>query len=199
VAYNPDIKIFALVKTGVLSKYLAQEGYPIPKDNEMVIGWKEAKRDENIFTDIGDFIPDFFGINTYVGGVLKRTDTIVDDMHFLGESQFNSLQGEEKAYVLLNQEKMPKLFLVVFENETRGLVLSEGDINSHKITDYYPIILGSAEAEMMRKEKLFTNAGDKIEDFFDKKVLIVGVLKPTGSVLDMMHLIPISKDMLVSK
>jgi hypothetical protein len=47
--------------------------------------------------------------------------------------------------------------------------------------------LGGKEAEMMIKEKMFSNVGDKIEDFFGKPVFIAGILEPTNTTLDMLH------------
>jgi len=52
--------------------------YPI------VMGSNEAKsmRDEKLFSAVGDSIKDFFGKDMIVFGVLKETNTSIDDMHF---------------------------------------------------------------------------------------------------------------------
>lgn len=52
------------------------------------------------------------------------------------------------------------------------------------------MLIGSAEAAMMREEKLFSKPGDKLKDFFGVgEMAIAGVLKPTGTILDNAHIV----------
>lgn len=52
------------------------------------------------------------------------------------------------------------------------------------------MIVGFEEAKIMKKEKLFENPGDTISNFFGvPSVKIVGILKPTGTLLDNSHII----------
>jgi len=52
------------------------------------------------------------------------------------------------------------------------------------------MLVGSEEALMMRKEKLFDKTGDSLSNFFGiPSMKIVGILKPTGTFLDYSHVI----------
>jgi hypothetical protein len=46
---------------------------------------------------------------------------------------------------------------------------------------------------MMRRNRLFSNVGDKIEGFFGVNVHVAGVLSKTGTSLDMMHVLPLAE------
>ena len=50
------------------------------------------------------------------------------------------------------------------------------------------LVLGYNEAKMMRENKLFSRVGDTIPNFFGSSTIkIVGILKPTGTLLDSYH------------
>lgn len=52
------------------------------------------------------------------------------------------------------------------------------------------MILGATEAQLMKKEWLFRAPGDEISDFFGvTSMKIVGILQPTGTFLDNVHII----------
>jgi hypothetical protein len=52
------------------------------------------------------------------------------------------------------------------------------------------VALGSQEAMMMRQEKEFSKIGDPLEDFAGKTgYSVTGILAPTGTVLDLAHII----------
>lgn len=79
----------------------------------------------------------------------------------------------------------PKLFLSVdripptAELKEGKNVIAEGEI-----------ALGASEAEMMIKERLIRGVGSELDNFFGlDKVRVVGILKPTGTMLDSYHLI----------
>jgi len=52
------------------------------------IGATEAEmmQKEQLFRKVGDTINDFFGNNIIVIGVLPKTGTLLDEMHFVGEN-----------------------------------------------------------------------------------------------------------------
>ena len=67
-----------------------------------------------------------------------------------------------------------------------GLKSSEGTLN---IKDG-EVVLGSMEADAMREEKLFSKIGDFIPGFNGlDRVRVVGILVPTGTVIDSLHII----------
>lgn len=199
VAYAPDgnIKLFALVNPAQLANIRAAEGTAVPGDDAMVLGSGEAAmmRKENLFTNVGSMLPDFFGIQTHVGGILVPTKDLSNDMHFLSETQFAAITGDEqKVFVTFTEKGMPKFFYRYESGDKYSLNLAEGnavDFASQTIDGktYEPLVLGANEAAMMRSELLFKNVGEKIDGFFGVNVVIVGVLKPTGTAVDMMHFV----------
>jgi hypothetical protein len=50
------------------------------------VGYEEAQmmKKENLFAKDGDIIPDFFGNDVILGGVIPQTKTSIDMMHFVG-------------------------------------------------------------------------------------------------------------------
>jgi hypothetical protein len=55
------------------------------------------------------------------------------------------------------------------------------------------MIMGFAEAQMMKEEGLFKQVGDSLSNFFGlPTVQIVGILAPTATVLDETHLLSVS-------
>lgn len=83
-------------------------------------------------------------------------------------------------------EKDPKLFLEVKDFESVNLAFAEG----RKAVNENEMVVGYDEAMMMRKEGLFANVGDVINNFFGvKEMKVVGILKPTGTMLDTYHLV----------
>jgi hypothetical protein len=207
VAYGPDgsIKIFTNAKNNALARFDAAEGGSIPEEDSMTIGFMEAAmmKNESLFAKPGDSLTNFFGIDRIsIGGVLKETGTPIDDMHFLGTNMFNKLDGEKgRIFSKLNPDSVPKMFyyLGIGETPPKKFVLEEGNMSGYEIHDlggvqYYPLVLGSNEAKMMREEHLFSQPGDVIRGFFGRNVVVVGVLKETNSGLDMMHFIPLQKN-----
>jgi len=205
------MKIFAAADSTYLSELRAEEGIVIPGRISAIIGYNEANRaeKEKIFSKIGDKI-EISGLSLTVGGILKKTDTPIDEFYFIGDKQFDKLEGElNKAFVRTTPEGIPKIFYTLKESNNvnndnvsnenvssnkLNLKLKQGDLANFKIHDmlgkkYYPLIIGSREAELMKKEKLFSEPGDVIKNFFGKDVLVVGVLEETGSVVDTTHFV----------
>ncbi len=116
-------------------------------------------------------------------------------------SLFNHLLQEDKMFTKKNVDGTIELFYYYTKEERTGdqieIELEEGDINSYQIhtiggKNYYPLILGMEEAEMMKDEGFFTEVGDPIKDFFGKNVVVVGIMKKTNGVLDLAHLTPLN-------
>jgi hypothetical protein len=200
-------KVFAHAKSAALANLSAAEGVSIPDGGSMVVGSAEGEmmKEEKIFTKPGDALTNFFGIDRIeIGGILAPTGTFVDDLHFLSTHDYGNLTGEEgRVFSKLTPEKAPKLFYSQGVNETvpEKFVLAEGNMSGYAIHDlggveYYPLVLGSNEAGMMREEKLFETTGDEIRGFFGKNVVVVGVLETTNSSFDMMHFVPLNETQL---
>ncbi len=82
-------------------------------------------------------------------------------------------------------ETNPKFFVQIGQGNI-SLPMAEGTGSLGKDE----MIIGSVEAEMMRKEKLFEKPGDSLQNFFGiPSMKIVGILKPTGTFLDNAHII----------
>jgi len=79
----------------------------------------------------------------------------------------------------------PKLFLGLDYFDPEAAKLKEG---TPRLADN-EIIIGAAEAAMMREEKLFQEPGDTLKNFFGlPEVKIAAILEPTGTPLDNYHL-----------
>jgi hypothetical protein len=206
VADGVALKLFALGSNNALVKLAAAEGESLPEATAIVIGSEEAAmmREEKLFTNTGDRLEGLFGIDTSVGGILEPTGTIIDDMHFASSEQYKKIDGEQgRVFIEFTSDGTPKVFYTRAEDEKMPvpLVFAEGDDDDYKVhtfggVTYYPVIIGSEEAAMMREEKLFERPGDFIKGFFGQNVLIAGILAPTNTSIDMMHIIPLDADAL---
>ena len=193
-------KLFTQADPARLKQYKAAEGANIPTTDSMVLGAAEANmmRKEKLFNSVGDEFESFFGIRTRIGGVLTPTNSTLDELHFLSKEQYDAIEGESnRAFILRTPEGMPKLFYTLGSTEDSPLqiTLAEGERTAYtprtiEGVTYYPVFIGSAEAAMMREEKLFTNVGDTIEGFFNTNIVIAGILAQTNTSVDMMHIIP---------
>lgn len=198
--FLPDgaFKVFILARNNKIMMLEPAEGDLLPESKTMILGSAEAAmmREERLFTDIGDPLNGFFGIDTAIGGVLKPRGDLADNAHFLSEGQFAAVQGDEgRIAVKTEPDGSPKFFYRYEATDPLpNLALAEGDIADYKTTEldgktYYPVILGAKEASMMRENRIFKEPGDTIDGLFGKDVIIVGILNETGSALDMMHLV----------
>lgn len=205
-AYAPDgsLKIFAHAKNNALATLRAAEGKRIPEDDSMTIGYTKAEmmKRENLFAKPGDSLTGFFGIpEISIEGLIEKTGTPVDMMHFLGSQNFANITGEEgRIYSRVTPAGVPKMFYYLAVNGAAPpkFVLAEGNMSGYTVRDlggvkFYPLVIGSDEAAMMREEKLFVAPGDEIRGFFGRDVVVVGVLEKTNTGLDMMHFIPVNE------
>lgn len=196
------MEVYVLAKNNALAKLRAAEGKPIPEPGTIVIGSQDAAmmKKEKEFSAIGDPLEEL-GVNMTVGGVLEKTGTFVDEVHFLSERQFELLNATEgRMFVKFTAEGAPKIFyrLAPGSGLPANLSLAEGSMDYyevHKIAgrEYYPVIIGSSEAKMMREEKLFSKPGDRLEGFFGQDVIVAGVLNASGTPADMVHFIPLEE------
>jgi hypothetical protein len=209
-AYTPDgkIKIFANALNNQMNKLDLTAGNNIPERNSMILGSEEANMmlEEKLFKEIGDPMNNFFGINTTIGGILKKTGMFMDDFHFLSSEQFKQLNGDsKKVFVVVEGEDDFSLFYTLLPGEKLpiGVSLVEGNISNYNYAvlkndiQYMPILLGFNEAEMMREEGEFNKIGDTLESVLGKKAIVIGVFNKTSTALDMMHFIPLEKSQVV--
>lgn len=83
-------------------------------------------------------------------------------------------------------EANPKLFLEVDQLDSKSLKIKEGT----SILNKNEMIVGYEEAMMMKKEKLIDKPGDVLKNFFGiPEMKVVGILEPTGTILDSYHLV----------
>ena len=67
-----------------------------------------------------------------------------------------------------------------------GLRIQEGTAT---FTNAAEMIIGSKEAQMMKNERLISKVGDSLTNFFGlPSVKIVGILAPTNTLLDEIHI-----------
>lgn len=94
-----------------------------------------------------------------------------------GDLKMNFGEGDPKVFTTLNVENI------------RGLNVSEGSLTIEDSS----MLVGYDEAMMMKNEKLFDKPGDVLNDFFGiSNMKVAGVLAPTGTVLDKMHIVNVS-------
>ena len=106
---------------------------------------------------------------------------------------------ENNFYIKTDSKGIQKLFYYHPIEDSIGIQLSEGNIEEYQIhsiggQNYYPLILGYEEAEIMRDEELFSNIGDPIKNFFGKNVVIIGVMQKTEGALDRAYFIPLNRE-----
>jgi hypothetical protein len=88
-------------------------------------------------------------------------------------------------------ENLPKLFVGV-NKLPESIMLAEGFSD---LSEQGSVILGAKEAAMMTEEGLISGINSEIPDFFGlPKLKVVGILAPTGTILDEYHIF--SKDSL---
>jgi len=80
---------------------------------------------------------------------------------------------------------IPKLFLGISQLPPE-IKLSEGSADLAPVGN---VVLGSTEASMMQEEGLINGVGSEIPNFFGlSRMKVVGILAPTGTLLDEFHL-----------
>ncbi|HMQ96237.1 MAG TPA: copper-translocating P-type ATPase, partial [Candidatus Saccharibacteria bacterium] len=194
VAFTKDgtPKLFAALNA-LPAELPAEQGISNVAGQSVVVGSSEAKmmQEEGLFKNVGDVLPDFFGAkNVRVAGILKPTGTLADTYHFISPDVFAELNKNAKLQIVAEDDGSTKLFYFTRNSEPAKLSDKISSTFPAKIGDntYYPVYIGSSEAEMMKNAKLFVKDGDMIKGFFGNNV-IVYTLPKTNSELDKMHFV----------
>ncbi len=188
-------KLFAAVNT-LPADFAIGSGSADMSNRGVVIGSDEAKmmQEEGLFKNVGDVLSSFFGAkNVTVVGILKPTGTLADSYHFLSPSVFAELNTAARLQVVAEENGSTKLFYFTQNATPEKLAGKIESTSSAKIgnSTYYPVYIGSNEAEMMKEAKLFKKDGDTIKGFFGNNA-IVYTLPKTDTALDTMHFIDAS-------
>jgi hypothetical protein len=152
------------------------------QDNQVILGFEEATmmQKEKLFTNVGDNLPSFFGLtNVKVIGILKSTGTPLDNYHLVSQNSFNGVKSGG-TITMVNSGDEWKYFY--FGDTSR--VYTPVKLGS---VSYLPIAIGSKEAALMQQEKLFKTVGDRLENLFGNKVMIIEVIPETNTLADSFH------------
>ncbi len=183
------------VESGDIGKNIAiAEGSRNLSSKSMIIGAEEAAmmKKEKLIEKAGDALPNFFGVDLMrINGILAPTGTVMDFFHLVGKNAFVDLQSaarveisavgdETKLFYWITEDSIPTAYRDILSPHVFAPVLIGGRV-------YQPICIGSAEASMMLKEKLFEKEGDIISGFFGNDVVIASILPETKTALDMFH------------
>ncbi len=191
------LKVFVLASNNALAMLPAAEGRPIPEQDTMVVGAAEAStmKGESLFSRPGDRLYGFFGIDTQIEGVLKKTGQPLDMFHFLSYGQFEKINGSPGIFALADKNDS-EIFLAYNASLLPGLKLpvAEGSMGNFQAREIggkraCPVAFGADEARMMREEKEFSGIGDRIAGFSGNDVVVAAVLEKTGTPLDIMHIV----------
>lgn len=171
------------------------EGRALIGPNEMIIGYDEAQmmKEEGLIKGAGDVLPNFFGLGEMkVSGILAKTGTDVDQYHLVSSETLDKINGTAVIRTTVAPDGSSKVFYEVAGNTPSQLIASlPEDSFSHPLTiggkTYQPVYIGSTEAAMMQKEKLFKKEGDLINGFFGNDVIVAGILPATNTPLDSFH------------
>lgn len=173
------------------------EGKALLGANEMIIGYDEAQmmKEEKLITGAGDILPNFFGIEKMkVVGILAKTGTEIDNYHLVTGQTMYWLTSTATLKSARTDTGAIKIFYGI-TNDVPKILLTSLPLDSlnHRVTiagrQYQPIYIGSNEAAMMQKEKIFTKEGDVIANFFGNAVIVSGILPKTNSPLDNYHFV----------
>jgi hypothetical protein len=90
-----------------------------------------------------------------------------------GQTKINFAEGNPK--LILGADNLPG----ILQAQEGTLILGENEM-----------VIGYEEGMMMKKENLIKGPGDSLKDFFGlPSVKIVGILKPTGTIVDSYHFV----------
>lgn len=113
------------------------------------------------------------------------------------DSLYSHILQENRIFTKRDANDSIELFYYYTVEEPIDIQLKEGDLKDYEIHTiggqyYYPLILGSEEAKAMREEEEFNNIGDPIKNFYGKNVVVIGVMKKSDNVFDMIHITPLN-------
>jgi len=202
LVYEPDnsIKLFANAPSAYMGNFPVLEGIAYPSSDGMVVGYDEAQMmfEAGLISGAGSKIENLFGMDIFVNGILRKTQTAADMLHFVDSTQFSKNTGQtNRAFFKPLPDGVAKLFITLSYDESKNFTLKskEGSISNYspkKINGktYYPLIVGYTEAQMMRSEKLFSKTGDILDGFFGHDIFIAAILEKTDTASDMAHYTP---------
>jgi Cu+-exporting ATPase len=146
------------------------------------------------------------GKRNYASMIAPAIMTLLFLFIFIEFARFSSSMAESKPMVQEEQNMQSNVITIVEQDGTRKVFYPiTGDIPAELKQyipadgfnpvyvgqkKYYPIYIGSKEAEMMRQAGLLLNEGDTIEGFFGNNIIVSGILPQTNTEVDMMHFIP---------
>ncbi|MBI2338103.1 copper-translocating P-type ATPase [Candidatus Daviesbacteria bacterium] len=94
----------------------------------------------------------------------------------------SAVEAKEPGNVISN----PKLFTRIDNVKDKNLKIQEGILT----LDNDEMVVGFEEAKVMKKEKLFQQVGDMVNNYFGiPQMKVVGILEPTGTIIDKYHLV----------
>ncbi|MBI5421585.1 hypothetical protein HZA44_00420, partial [Candidatus Peregrinibacteria bacterium] len=130
-----------------------------------------------------------------VVSILPKTNTLLDDAHFVNASTFAQLSATALVRSLNDLGILKWFYEVADENSVPvafSYSFSAADLRPIRLggKSYIPILIGSEEAAMMIGKGIFKKAGDTIENLFGNAVIISGILPKTGTMLDDFHYVP---------
>jgi P-type E1-E2 ATPase len=190
----------------------AKEGALTLGNNEMVIGYDEAimMKKENLIKGSGDSLNNFFGLpGVKIVGILEPTGTLVDNYHFVNNATLAKMTNSAIVKYVAEKEIIKGFYFDVAAATASTTATSTGNLVKATIPTpeklknniqgfgevilgnkkYLPVYVGSSEAKRMIEKKIFTRAGDAINNFFGNNVIIAGILPETKTTLDVMYFV----------
>lgn len=197
-------KLFLNVEATELTKLPLSQGNGTLGENQMVIGANEAQMmiQEELISKVGDELNNFFGLpKVEVVGILKPTNSMIDDFHFVSGDTFTLISQSADMVTTVGPDNKGKLFYLInsqalgldseqIPNQFKNILIKE-NLNEVVINGglYQALWLGSKEAQMMIEENLFSQAGDPLPNLFGNDFVVKGILPETKSVLDYFHFV----------
>lgn len=197
-------KLFLAVEKEELISLPFNQGQGNLNDNEIIIGANEAQMmiEEKLISKVGDELSNFFGLpKVKVVGILKPTNSMVDNFHFVNSSTLALINQEADLSATVGPDKKGKLFYQINAEtldqkpqqvpEQFKNILTKENLNDVVVENnpYKALWIGSVEAKMMFKESLFSKENDLLPKLFGNDFIVKGVLPETKTVLDHFHFI----------
>ncbi|EKD99972.1 MAG: hypothetical protein ACD_22C00126G0003 [uncultured bacterium] len=196
---NGDPKVFVNLDMDKIKDLKVEEGTNLLEDNSMLVGYDEAMmmKKENLFSKPGDSLANFFGVDKMkIAGILAPTGTSLDKMHIVNANTYKTLKAVGSVASAKAADGSAKFFYLVDASVPEKLKNSISDNAFNPVViggkTYHPVYIGSTEAEMMIKEKLFTKEGDLLDNFFGINAIVGGILPKTDTVLDNFHYLSVN-------
>ncbi len=188
-------KLFLQVEPHEVLGLPIAQGKSLIGPNEMIVGYDEAAmmQEEKLIKGAGDTLPNFFGVGQMkVVGILAKTGTDIDTYHLVTRDTMDTIGGVASLRTASATNGTIKVFYEVSNDVPAtfsGTLTAEALRQRIRIgsTEYQSMYIGSAEAAMMQKEKIFTKEGDTISNFFGNNVIVSGILPKTNTPLDNYH------------